>query len=579
MQRRRRLFLGVTITIFYTGIFITIAINMTTQRLHRDAARLAHSFDTAVSILADGISSGYLRWDEFHSAVLAGDQPTVEGIFEDARHTFQPWVLELSLSDRLLPAEFHQASFEEGKFNILLAIYDSFDSQRINHTTVLATVDHRSLLAVLYAGSGIVFDKPGYSFSNGLQYSLQPSLGLSSWLVYIFSLVALLFAFAYVTGKQAKIETLNSRLEKLLQVSLLLSIKENRNIEHFLTQFFRAVFSFVPEADFGSVMVLHQDVWRYIDAVGHDIDTLRRLCLPKDAISIYDQVKVLKKLREPDQSMLDPADLQRFRSAVRPIKETLVIPLRTEKGFYGTLSLDVDSNSLQSFSTGSIELMQAFSNLVTSYFVLNEYNEIDRDFQNSLILSIIHLLEIHDPYTRGHSENVAEIARIVAQKMDLPEKDLQRIYWSGLVHDIGKIVISWEILNKPAKLNAEEFSQIQLHPRYGHDVLGKTENLKDIAITVLCHHENFDGSGYPDGIAGEAIPLFSRIIAVADTYDAMTSGRPYRKTVKGQEALAEIQACAGKQFDPAVVAAFLQCYEAGLIDYRKIGPLAPATHS
>ena len=131
------------------------------------------------------------------------------------------------------------------------------------------------------------------------------------------------------------------------------------------------------------------------------------------------------------------------------------------------------------------------------------------------------------------------------------------------MHDIGKIVISYDILNKPQLLQPLEYDEIKLHPLYGHDVLTKSENLKDIAYIVLCHHERFDGKGYPQGLKGEEIPPFARIIAVVDAFDSMTSGRSYRKASSPAAAVAEIVKHSGSQFDPQMTDLFQACLAAG----------------
>jgi HD-GYP domain-containing protein (c-di-GMP phosphodiesterase class II) len=142
--------------------------------------------------------------------------------------------------------------------------------------------------------------------------------------------------------------------------------------------------------------------------------------------------------------------------------------------------------------------------------------------------------------------------------MHLPSDVVLMIDYLAKLHDIGKIGIRDEILRKPGPLTAEEFAEIRQHPAMGATILGQIEAIgKDIAM-VTHHHERYDGKGYPDGLAGEAIPLGARIIGVCDSYDAMTSHRPYRPTMTPAEALREVQRCSGTQFDPVVVKAFLR---------------------
>ena len=172
----------------------------------------------------------------------------------------------------------------------------------------------------------------------------------------------------------------------------------------------------------------------------------------------------------------------------------------------------------------------------------------------ALIDTVLATLDARDPYTYEHSFRVALYAEMMAQKLELPSAICHRIHVAALLHDIGKIAISDRVLNKAGRLNREEMLEIQRHPRIGCNILGRLSTFRDIAIIVLHHHERFDGHGYPEQLASEEIPLESRIIAVADSFDAMTSNRPYRKAMTVDAAIDEVYQHAGEQFDPAVAA-------------------------
>lgn len=187
----------------------------------------------------------------------------------------------------------------------------------------------------------------------------------------------------------------------------------------------------------------------------------------------------------------------------------------------------------------------------------NENQLLQLNLMRNIIVSLTGLLEIHDEYTRDHSENVAKIAKDIATAMGLPQEEVSKIYFAGLVHDIGKTVIPSEIINKKGKLTELEFELIKKHSHYGYEALSKTESLKYISEMVLYHHEKVDGSGYPTNKAGEDIPIGSRILCVADSYDAMVNNRPYRKAMSKEEAFIELRRCQGSQFDKKVVDAFI----------------------
>jgi putative nucleotidyltransferase with HDIG domain len=170
-----------------------------------------------------------------------------------------------------------------------------------------------------------------------------------------------------------------------------------------------------------------------------------------------------------------------------------------------------------------------------------------------MIVSLTGLLEIHDQYTKNHSQNVANISREIAEEMNLSKEKINQTYYAGLVHDIGKTLIPNEIINKNGKLNQDEFEIIKKHSTYAYKALLKSKELNHIANIVLQHHERIDGKGYPLGLEGEDILIESRIISIADAYDAMSSDRPYRKALKNVEILNELIKNSEKQFDKEIV--------------------------
>jgi len=179
------------------------------------------------------------------------------------------------------------------------------------------------------------------------------------------------------------------------------------------------------------------------------------------------------------------------------------------------------------------------------------------DLDVRTVAAVATAAEIKDRYIRGHQQRASLWAVALAEEMGLSPEQVQDIRVAGLLHDLGKVGISESILNKPDKLTEEEFAKIKEHPALGAMVVAQIEGLQSSAKIVRYHHEHFDGTGYPDGIAGQHIPLEARIMGVVDVFDAMTHERSYRKALSREEAIAEIERGAGTQFDPAVVKAFL----------------------
>lgn len=177
------------------------------------------------------------------------------------------------------------------------------------------------------------------------------------------------------------------------------------------------------------------------------------------------------------------------------------------------------------------------------------------------IKSIAFALDAKDEYTHGHSMRVTLYSLALAKAMNLPDDLLEEIETAGLLHDIGKIAIPEKILLKPGKLTDEEFAVIKMHPELGEKLVKGIEKLKIISNWLKSHHERFDGKGYPEGLIGEQIPISSRIIALADTYDAMTSNRAYRAALSHETAIEEIKVCSGTQFDPELANIFVNISE------------------
>lgn len=167
-------------------------------------------------------------------------------------------------------------------------------------------------------------------------------------------------------------------------------------------------------------------------------------------------------------------------------------------------------------------------------------------------------IDAKDPYTRGHSDRVKRMSLAIARKMGFSEEKLENLEYGALLHDIGKIGIKDEILQKQGKLSEGEYEYIREHPLIGVKIVEGVEFFKDKIPMIRHHHEFYDGCGYPDGLKGEAIPLEARIISLPDAFDAMTSARPHRGVLPLQDVLAELERCRGRQFDPQILEIFLR---------------------
>jgi HD-GYP domain-containing protein (c-di-GMP phosphodiesterase class II) len=193
--------------------------------------------------------------------------------------------------------------------------------------------------------------------------------------------------------------------------------------------------------------------------------------------------------------------------------------------------------------------------LLVARGVFRSYQEVSEAYL-STVRAFVTAIEAKDSYTRGHSERVAEYGTMIAKRTGMRDQELTIFHYGALLHDVGKLVVRKAVLTKPGRLEAEEYDEIKRHPVVGAQIVSEIEFLRPSLDAVLYHHERLDGSGYPAGLAGDLVPRWARIMAVADTYDAMTSTRAYRGACSRDEALAELTRFSGTQFDPEFVEAF-----------------------
>lgn len=214
-----------------------------------------------------------------------------------------------------------------------------------------------------------------------------------------------------------------------------------------------------------------------------------------------------------------------------------------------------DDPQISTFDTG---LVEAAASQISPFLETTAlYAEQHAMFMGTLS-ALTSAIDAKDKYTCGHSGRVAYLAAALAQKIGLDGETVERVHIAGLVHDVGKIGVPEAVLCKPSRLTDEEFARIQEHPAIGHRILCGIPALRDVLPGVMHHHERWDGRGYPHGLQGEQIPLFARMIGIADTFDAMSSSRSYRTAMSREHVIEEMRRCAGTQFDPRLVGPFLQ---------------------
>ncbi|MEK6545206.1 MAG: HD domain-containing phosphohydrolase [Nitrospinota bacterium] len=248
------------------------------------------------------------------------------------------------------------------------------------------------------------------------------------------------------------------------------------------------------------------------------------------------------------------------------IKSAISIPIIVRGMLIGVLNF-FKINNEQPFTNSDMEFVSvlcgqagiAIENAQLYEKVANSYMEI--------IATLANAIEVRDKYTAGHSIRMAEYCRSIAIKLGTPPNEVENIYTAALLHDIGKIGIPDSILLKIGPLSIDEYKTIKTHPDIGVKIICNLPDVEGICNIIRHHHERFDGYGYPDSLKGEEIPLGSRILFVADTFEAMTNLRPYREALSVTKAIEELKNCAGTQFDPKVVGTFID-----ILKEKKVSP-------
>lgn len=280
----------------------------------------------------------------------------------------------------------------------------------------------------------------------------------------------------------------------------------------------------------------------------------------------------------------EPYSLVEDHEPILPVSSTnklaragaeVFVPLWTREEFIGALALSRKFTSEQ-YSVEDFELMKVIANQIaitlhnhvlfvdlTTQLEKNRklYEEM-RLIYHDTIQAFAAAIDAKDVYTKNHSSRVAKYVVAIAKELDWHETDIEGLYLAGLLHDVGKIILSYDLLNKMAPLSEEDILEIKRHPSLSYDIISKIKfPWKDLVSIVRHHHERPDGKGYPDALDGESLSDGAKILSLADSFDAMTTDRPYRKRLNLHEALDELKRCLGTQFDGKIMSAFCRVLE------------------
>jgi putative nucleotidyltransferase with HDIG domain len=355
------------------------------------------------------------------------------------------------------------------------------------------------------------------------------------------------------------VESLNQRLnKKVKELALLYSISESMNVSHISSEFLFntmvRVATELVEAECAAVLVLDRDANELIvKAVkGGSVDWRVNSIVP-----INEEIPWKDVVQGKYLIINGKGDVRRkfYKEKPHTSNTSVFIPLTIKDNVFGVLSVGGKLKQGR-FNQSDVKLLQALVrkaslNIENTFLYESMYSNLI-----STVQSLVAAIEARDSYTQQHSQRVTQLSVKIAEEMGCSQHEIDTIKFAGILHDIGKISIRDSILLKRGKLTCEEMKMIKTHPLVGEKILQPLGLLPAERAIVRHHHERWDGSGYPDGLTGNEIPLLARIISVADSYDAMTSDRPYREAKNNENALKELMSCSGTQFDEDVVNSF-----------------------
>jgi len=365
-------------------------------------------------------------------------------------------------------------------------------------------------------------------------------------------------------------QRLYKRLQILFDAAKVLG--STRSLDEVLDEVMRMLLDVFPAADRSFITLQEEETGQLVPSAART----RKAEGPGDIVLSR---TIVNKVMEERRAILsrDTGQQAEFSDALSivelSINSFMCVPLIYHDEVLGILQVD-SSRVLPPFTEDDLKLLSSLA----SQAALAIKNARDDQERQLLYLSnigaLVKAVEARDEYTRGHSMRVAEYATLIGRRMnrtrDASQRiNLDRLRYAGQLHDAGKINVTQQVLHKPSKLNFEEYEQMKRHPIVTHFILSEMHlppELKGLDIIAALHHERFDGNGYPCGFKGDETPIESRILAAADTFDAMTSDRPYRKALQSDVAMAEVNRVANTQLDPDVVVAFTEVHKSGLID-------------
>lgn len=374
--------------------------------------------------------------------------------------------------------------------------------------------------------------------------------------------------FSYITSSDQDTYQLESLLyEKYSKIVEAAVNTDKLSKEEFFRKVFDSAFELIPEAQKGSYYECVGDKFIPVFAKGYDMDILKKLEFDKNNVFIgFEWIKDSGRINSYETYIEKREDSLYSETTLEAFKQlgtyadfaSLYAPIQVAGVNTGLLCLENFQEKM--FSKSSKILLKLYVQLISNFYTQKVYHEKEKKMFNDIIDALVSAIEINDKYTQGHAKRVTEISRKIAKRMGLSNEQMNNIEAAAVLHDIGKIGIPSGILTKPGQLTEEEYELVKKHPANAKKILEHIGDFSDIVNYTYMHHEHFDGSGYPQGLRGNDIPVEAQIIQVADAFDAMTSERSYREAIPVDTAIKIIESESGKQFSPSIVYVIIDLY-------------------
>jgi len=356
-----------------------------------------------------------------------------------------------------------------------------------------------------------------------------------------------------------KMKSAKNNLEKIILSTNELLKYENSLPEEaqkfsmaYLKNMFDIACEIYPKFDKASCSIKNGPYVEFVSARGYDINHLNQMnFLNKNFMWSLHKPEIVKET-DYNKAFLEKENASDFVDTYGILRESIRFTVVIGENEHANMSFDIYNDSPIHFNQRDLANYQSFQTMMNSYYRVGILKSQTEQLKDDIVASLVRTLELYDLYTGGHSEEVADLSVRLGRRLDLPKQDLLTLYWAGIVHDIGKIGIPYDILNKKGKLTSEEYNIIKEHPTHGYNILSQSKGLHDIAEIVLHHHEWWNGKGYPEGLKAEKIPFLSQILHVCDAVDAMAKDRIYRPGLSDDQIIDQLEQGRAKQFSPLI---------------------------